>query len=250
MKDIEKFYQSPLGQMICDELAADILSVPNVVENLQKDILSVGYGVGFETLLTELATKKYAVHHAITTQKKLTVSSKSSHNNICLSEQYRLPFRDDMFSVCLVVHGLERATLAADFMREIWRVLDDRGIAILIVPNRAGFWARGDENPFGAGKPYSQSQVERFFQDFVFDVLNVRQSLYTPPCTSAWLLKIAPFLQKIFRLIVPIWGGVHIVTLQKNRTAMIGKMTRVEHYNAKPAVAATVKYSEKNRASD
>ena len=54
-----------------------------------------------------------------------------------------------------------------DQLREIWRVLAAGGRVILVVPNRAGIWARTEATPFGHGLemltveiPRAQSQDE------------------------------------------------------------------------------------------
>ncbi|MDT8345268.1 MAG: hypothetical protein RQ752_12670, partial [Thermohalobaculum sp.] len=80
---------------------------------------------------------------------------------------------------------------------EIWRVLAPGGRVILIVPNRAGLWARRDVTPFGYGRPYSAGQLERTLAEHRFTVERRGGALYHPPSHRRFWLRLAPAMERI-----------------------------------------------------
>lgn len=51
---------------------------------------------------------------------------------------------------------------------QIWRVLTPGGRMIVVVPNRAGVWARVEHTPFGHGRPYSRGQLRELLSETQF----------------------------------------------------------------------------------
>ena len=53
-------------------------------------------------------------------------------------------------------------------LAEVWRVLTPGGRLLVVVPNRAGLWARMENTPFGYGRPFSRKQLSRLMRDMQF----------------------------------------------------------------------------------
>ena len=100
-------------------------------------------------------------------------------------------------------------------IREIWRVLADGGRLILIVPNRTSIWARTEKTPFGLGRSYSLSQLNKFLKENTFVPLQAEYALYIPPTQSRVLLSTASAWEKIGHKWFRNLSGVLIVEATK-----------------------------------
>ena len=74
-------------------------------------------------------------------------------NLCCAGQEDALPFPDLCFDRILLMHGLEVAENARRLLREVWRVLKDDGLLLVVAPNRRGLWAHVESTPFGRGSP-------------------------------------------------------------------------------------------------
>ncbi|MYE01971.1 MAG: class I SAM-dependent methyltransferase, partial [Alphaproteobacteria bacterium] len=81
-----------------------------------------------------------------------------------LTEEDALPFPDLAFDRVLLAHDVETSDHLAGRLREIWRILAAEGRLIVIAPSRRGLWARFEHTPFGHGRPWSRSQLERLLR--------------------------------------------------------------------------------------
>jgi SAM-dependent methyltransferase len=98
-----------------------------------------------------------------------------------LADEEELPFPDLFFDRVVLVHALEFSGEVRPALREIWRVLSERGRLVVVVPNRRGLWARFEGTPFGHGQPYTARQLQALLRDSMFTPLGTWGALYAPP---------------------------------------------------------------------
>ncbi len=116
----------------------------------------------------------------------------------------------------LVAHGLETCERPHALLGEIGRVLAPGGKAIFLAPNRAGIWARRDATPFGYGRPYSATQLEKALEAHDFSVERETAALYLPPSHRRFWLRLGPVIERIGqRLDWQALAGVSIVEATK-----------------------------------
>jgi SAM-dependent methyltransferase len=139
-----------------------------------------------------------------------------------LVEDDRLPLPDNAVDRLIAVHCLETAESARPLLREIWRVLAPDGRLLMIVPNRRSMWARRDSTPFGHGRPYSRSQMERLLADAMFTPIDLVHALHMPPFEREFVLRSAASFERLGARVTPTFGGVIVVEAKKEVMAPIG----------------------------
>jgi SAM-dependent methyltransferase len=132
-----------------------------------------------------------------------------------LVDEFDLPFPDRSFDRLLLIHALEFTDHARVLLRECWRVLADGGLMIVVVPNRAGAWARLERSPFAYGLPYSEGQLSRLLKDNMFAPLGSGTALFMPPTRSRLLQGSANALERIGSRWFSGFGGVVICECAK-----------------------------------
>lgn len=144
-----------------------------------------------------------------------------------LCEEERLPIPDNSVDRLLVVHCLEVAARSDVLLREMWRVLTPEGRLLLVVPNRRGLWARLDTTPFGVGRPYSRSQLERLLTGAMFTPTDWTGALFVPPFDRRIITRSALAMERLGSRISPAIAGVLMVEARKDTSAPAGKAVRV-----------------------
>ncbi|HEY8578533.1 MAG TPA: methyltransferase domain-containing protein, partial [Beijerinckiaceae bacterium] len=150
-----------------------------------------------------------------------------------------LPLPDSCIDRALVVHALETSDQPRDLLTEMWRVLTPGGRMILVVPNRAGMWARVDTTPFGQGRPYSRSQLRELMREALFSPVHWSEALYAPPFARPTLLRSAPAFEAVGRRLSLPGAGVHLVEATKQvwRPVTVSRAARRRALAFDPAVA-------------
>jgi len=90
-------------------------------------------------------------------------------------------FTDATFDTVLCVHGVEEASNFPRLLSELWRVCRPEGRIVIIASNRAGLWARSEKSPFGAGRPFSRTQMRHAMRSVGFHPTVWAGALYAPP---------------------------------------------------------------------
>lgn len=126
-----------------------------------------------------------------------------------------LPLADASVDRVLLVHALEHFENADETLREIWRVLAPGGRLIIAVPNRRGVWARMDQSPFGAGRPYSGGQLATLLRQAMFTPTAWGEALCFPPSSNKLIMRFAPALETFIRRFTPVFAGVIVVEATK-----------------------------------
>jgi len=156
-------------------------------------------------------TRLHGLHHErvamiVETPQRWPVTSPSRS---AVADPERLPFADALFDDALLIHALELCERPRAVLRELWRVLAPAGRMVLVVPNRAGVWARAEALPFGRGHPYGRSGLKRLLTDAMFEVEHWSTALAAPPVARLRWLE-APLAR-----LLPHLGGVHVVAACK-----------------------------------
>lgn len=116
----------------------------------------------------------------------------------------------------VIMHGLETGEDPNAILEEAFRVLGPGGKLMLIVPNRAGLWARADHTPFGYGRPYSLGQVETLLQLHHFMPEFHQGALHFPPSQTRFWLKASGMIERMGnRLSNILTSGVLIIEADK-----------------------------------
>jgi SAM-dependent methyltransferase len=133
-----------------------------------------------------------------------------------LCDEDALPFADALFDRVLLVHGLERADSLRPLLRQLWRVLAPEGKLLVVAPNRASLWAQIDATPFGQGRPFSRSELDRILREALFEPERWERALYAPPVATRWLASNGASWERAGALLFPALGGVHVVEAKKS----------------------------------
>lgn len=139
-------------------------------------------------------------------------------------DETHLPLPDNSVDHLLAVHCLEASENVRGLLREIWRVLKPEGRLLIVVPNRRGVWARFDWTPFGHGRPFSHSQLERLLADAMFAPLDWSAALFIPPIDRRVVLRSALSAERIGLRISRAFAGVILVEARKELIAPVGKV--------------------------
>lgn len=173
---LEKFYASRLGQAAQEMTQRRLASVWPDLSG--REILAFGYGMPYIAPYLEHAKRTILAmpggQGAITQNSRRGVIS-------CLVQEDRLPFADAQFDNVIVAHGVEETESLSTLLEELWRVTKPEGRVIIIASNRSGLWARSEKTPFGAGRPFSRTQLRALLRAAKFQPVFWSGSLYAPP---------------------------------------------------------------------
>jgi SAM-dependent methyltransferase len=148
-------------------------------------------------------------------------------NAACLSHETELPLADRSVDRILMVHSLESVGNVQNLLRETWRVLEDGGRLLVVVPNRGGVWARTDRTPFGSGQPYSMGQINRILRNAMFTPQKSSRALFIPPSRRRFVLATAPAIERIGRRWLNPLAGVSLIEASKTIYAGVPESNRV-----------------------
>jgi SAM-dependent methyltransferase len=132
-----------------------------------------------------------------------------------LCEEDALPFADALFDRVLVIHGLERAEALRPLLRQIWRVMAPEGRLLVVTPNRASLWAQVERTPFGQGRPFGRTELDRLLREALFEPRRWQRALYAPPFGARLIAANGRHWEKAGSLLFPALGGVHVVEAGK-----------------------------------
>lgn len=174
--DLRAFYAAPLGRAARTMLTRKVVEAWGDVRDL--DVLGLGYATPF---LDAARLNARRVVAAMPAQQGVEVWPLGERNQACLVEEAALPLPNAMFDRVLAVHALEEADDPAALLAEIGRVMAPTGRLIVAVASRDGAWAGAETTPFGHGRPYSRSQLERLIRDAELEPAGWTRALYVPP---------------------------------------------------------------------
>ncbi|HEX2760108.1 MAG TPA: hypothetical protein VHM27_06315, partial [Rhizomicrobium sp.] len=115
-----------------------------------------------------------------------------------------------------IVHGLEGSEHLRVLLRQLWRVLAPEGRILLVAPNRASLWAQVETTPFGQGRPFSRTELDRILREAMFEPERWERALYAPPLATRFLAGNGAGWERAGSLLFPGLGGVHVVEAKKS----------------------------------
>ena len=207
--ELRDFYETPLGIVARRLIRRQIRHIwPDV-----KDRQIVGLGYATPYLLT--------FHHRTTVaalmpaHQGVTLWPADGPYKAALIDELNLPLADSSVERVLIAHALEMSEHGEKMLQEAWRVLKPEGQLLLVVPNRRGMWAGPENTPFGHGRPYSRTQLEKLFSDVGFIPQQWHPALFMPPVHRSLLIRSATAFERIGARLWPAFSGVHIVLARK-----------------------------------
>jgi SAM-dependent methyltransferase len=204
--DLRDFYASPLGQLARRIIARRIRARWGNVAGM--DVIGIGYAAPYLRMFHGEARMTAAL---MPQSQGVVQWPREGPYRSALVPEIALPLRDMSAECVLVVHGLEHVETRGDFLREIWRVLMPQGRVIMVIPNRRGAWARLETTPFGHGRPYSATQIERLLRQASLEPVGVTPCLFAPPFRANALPSAALAWERIGIRLWPAFAGVIIV---------------------------------------
>lgn len=208
--DLKNFYASRAGRLVRRILSGHIRMFWPDIKGLR--ITGMGYPIPYFAVMDDEAERVVALMPA---QGGVHPWPEGQPNRVCIYDDGAIPLETESVDRIIVIHGFEMSEDPDEFLAEIWRVLKSNGRLLLVVPNRMGFWARADWTPFGAGRPFTMSQINNHLQHNLFVRERIERALYMPPFKSFWLLRFAYTLESFGKFLFPGLAGLHIVEASK-----------------------------------
>jgi SAM-dependent methyltransferase len=207
---LRDFYASPLGQLARRIIARRIRDRWPDVAGM--DVIGLGYASPYLRMFQGEARMTAAL---MPQSQGVVQWPREGPYRSALVAEIGLPLRDMSAERVLVAHGLEHVETRHDYLREIWRVLMPQGRVVVVVPNRRGAWAQLDTTPFGHGRPYSVSQIEKLLRRAYLEPAGVTPCLFAPPFRAQALPSAALAWERIGIQLWPAFAGVMIVEAVK-----------------------------------
>jgi SAM-dependent methyltransferase len=208
--DLKAFYASRLGQIVSRRIGAGIARRwPKVAGDR---VLGIGYGTPYLAQFGDEAERRLAFMPA---RQGIMSWPSGGLNAAALVRDDALPLEGGSIDRILVIHCLEHAESARDVLREVWRILAPGGRVLIVVPNRAGIWARAERTPFGLGQPFSRGQLSDLLHESMFSPLVWSSALAMPPIRSRLFLRNGAHWEQIGSKLWPGFSGVLIVEATK-----------------------------------
>ncbi len=208
--DLRDFYRTGVGRMARRMIRDQIRAAWPDAAGL--NVLGLGYASPYLAPFREEAQRVVSVMAA--SQGVLRWPA-DGPNLVTLTDEAELPFPDVSFDRVLLVHALECSEQLRPMLREVWRIMNDGGRLLMVVPNRTGIWARLDRTPFGHGHPYTPSQLARLLRDSMFTPIANSYGLYMPPSRRRMAVAAAPAWERIGARWFPRVGGVLMTEASK-----------------------------------
>lgn len=207
--DLKEFYETLQGRVVQRILRQHLKSFWPQVSGLR--VASIGYPLPY--LRPMMAQAERVV--ALMPRPQGAVFWPEEGNIVALCDESALPIETNSLDRLLVIHSASGYESLDAILQEGWRTLKAQGSMILVVPNRAGVWARFDNTPFGSGTPWSMRQLRSTLKDYMFVPERGERALFVPPTASRLMLAAAPVWEKLGARFFNAFGGVNIVEATK-----------------------------------
>jgi len=207
---LEQFYASRLGGAARD-------MVTRRLDNLWPDLAGcdvLGYGYGWPYLSPYSAQAKRIIL-AMPGEQGAIAQTCRRGVIACLTEDHQLPFADGSFDHIFVAHGVEEAPDLSGLLRELWRVTRPEGRIVILASNRSGLWARSDATPFGAGRPFSRTQLKAALRGAGFLPTVWSGALFVPPVRRLSQPSTVRGFEKFGETVWPSFSGLVLVEALK-----------------------------------
>ncbi len=228
--EIDRFYRSKRGRAAREMVLRRLRFLWSNTRDL--DILGYGYASPYLSAFSDEARRTVAYMPAEQGAVPWTPNGK---NRVALGDECRLPFVESLFDRVILVHALEEAEDLRRLLREVWRVMAPEARLMVICTHRGGLWARVDSTPFGHGRPFSRTQLNRFLTDALFEPTAWSQALYAPPWRFSCGEKAADGFEAVGERLYPAFGGLlmaeavkHVGAVRPGKTAQRVSVRKLE----------------------
>ncbi len=211
IRDLERFYhQTDLGRYVQEVLLDHIKAFWPAIDG--QTILGFGYACPLHAWLAG----GYRTIYLMPAHQGVRPVIGTRGNVAALTTDALWPIPTSSIELCVILHGLETCPHAATLLTECWRTLAPEGSVVVIVPNRAGLWARRDSTPYGSGRPYSSAQLESLMEECRFEPMARASALFAPPGPRGSVGKLARSIDRAARN-MPIGhaAGLHLLMARK-----------------------------------
>lgn len=210
VQKLEQFYAGPLGTAAQAMVSRRLQTLWPNMDGL--DVLGYGYGIPY---LFNYAEGARSLVYAMPSEQGAARQMSARGNVSVLTQDHHLPFAPGVFDRVLVAHGLEEALHMPALLTELWRVMKPEGRIAIVAANRAGLWARADNTPFGAGRPYSRAQLSEALKTCGFVPLVRSGALYCPPMKGLCGMRMVAGFEKFGETVWPGFCGLVLVEAVK-----------------------------------
>jgi SAM-dependent methyltransferase len=207
---LQAFYGSSLGRMAHEMVDKRVAALwPSATG---QDVLGIGHTDG---LLERYRTTARRVISAAPAEQGAERWPDDGKGLTALVEDERLPFPDALFDRVVICHALEESDSPRRLLREIWRVAAPEARILVIVAHRRGLWARAEATPFGHGRPYTRTQLNRLLEESMFVPQASARALYAPPLGWGIITAAGDAWERIGRFGWSGFGGVLMIEALK-----------------------------------
>jgi len=232
VKRLIDFYKSPLGKISRALVREEVIRLAGDIRG--RRVLGLGFATPYLRFTLERAERVLAFMPA---RQGSSARPREGPSHTVLCDPLEMPLTDAAVDLIVAVHAFEHTADAEELMRELWRVAAPNARLIVVVPKRRGMWAGADHTPFGAGNPFSKSQLDKLLRDHSFVPEHWRDALYVPPSQSSLILKATRFFERAGRLLGPTLAGALIVSARKELFPAVPRRKKAERYVRVPALA-------------
>jgi len=211
--ELDRFYKTPQGRLTRRMVDRRLQAIWPELRGL--DVLGLGFATPYLGRMRETARRSVAFMPSA--QGAIAASGVST---VAMGDETHLPFPDALFDRVLLIHMLEEADSLPAILREAWRVLAPEGRIVIVTAARSGVWAWMDSTPFGHGRPFSRSQLDRLLADSMFEPTAWSRALYAPPWRWASHPRVAAAWERTGEHLWSGLGGLILVEAVKRTAAL------------------------------
>jgi len=231
VREFRDYYRTAQGRLARRALNKRLQHAVGNVKG--QNILAIGFGTPF---LRDFKFHADSVTAVMSGRSGAVVWPHNGPSCVAIADETDLPFRDRTFDCVILIHSLEWSDMPHAIMRDVWRVLTDDGLLVVVVPNRRSIWSRLDLTPFGYGRPYSRGQLTRLLEEAMFVPTWVGGALLVPPGRSRWWFS----LGRVIEALAGRWLGRAAALTMATATKRIYGMTAVGVPKGKVSFAEVV----------
>ena len=230
--ELQSFYDAPLGQIARRFIRQRLREVWPSVRG--QSVLGLGFATPYLRPFQLEADRVIAI---MPSQQGVAHWPSHPGNLAALSEESALPLPDSSVDRVIVAHLLETSESLRPLLRQIWRVLTPAGRIVVIAANRTSLWAQFEATPFGHGRPFSRSQLQRLLTDAMFTPTASTTCLHMPPMGMGYLVRNGTRWERMGRKLWPQLAGVHLTEATKEVVALAPDAGVRRRVQAKPVLA-------------
>lgn len=208
--ELKEYYETFQGRVVQRLVRQSLRKIWPEVKGLR--VLGLGYALPFLRSFFGEAERVAALMPA---RQGVVFWPPDGKGLTALCDEGEWPVETNSVDRLLVMHFLENTDRLEEALKEAWRVMSGGGRVLLVVPNRAGLWAKSDRTPFGHGTPYTVMQIHKILRQNLFVPERSERALFFPPSRSRLLLLLAPAIERFGARFFHVFGGLNVIEASK-----------------------------------